>query len=191
LDGVSVTIDGKPSALIYISPAQLNAQAPDDTTTGPVEVAVTTPQGTATATVLMQTVSPGLFLFDMANGIYVVAQHLDYSVVGPIGLYPGGSTPARPGEVIILYATGFGATSPPTPAGQVVTTVAYIADLSAISMTIGGKQARVESAGIPMAGVWQLNVQVPADTPVGDVAIVGQVGGKQTQNGALLTIQGP
>src|SRR5208283_5810725 len=61
LDGVSVTIDSRLAAVSYISPLQLNVQVPDDTATGPVAVAVTTPQGTATATVPMQTVSPGLF----------------------------------------------------------------------------------------------------------------------------------
>ena len=67
LDGVSVTIDGKLAAVDYISPLQLNVQVPDDTATGPVPLAVTTPQGTATSTVTMQTVSPGLFMYDAAN----------------------------------------------------------------------------------------------------------------------------
>jgi uncharacterized protein (TIGR03437 family) len=187
LDGVSVTIDGKPSAVNYISPTQLNVQVPDDTTTGPVEVAVTTPQGMATTTTTMQTVSPGLFMYAAAN---VAAQHADYSIVGPPGLYPGAaSTPARPGEVIILYGTGFGPTSPPTPSGQIVTSAAPIPDLSAINLTIGGRQAQVQWAGIVMAGLWQLNVQVPPDVPAGNAAVVAQIGGKSTQGGAFIAIQ--
>jgi hypothetical protein len=67
LDGVSVTIDSRLAAVNYISPAQLNVQVPDDTATGPVTVAVTTPQGTATINVPMQTVSPGLFMYPAAN----------------------------------------------------------------------------------------------------------------------------
>ena len=186
LDGVSVTIDGKPAAVYYINPIQLNVQAPDHTATGPVEVAVTTPQGTATASATMQTVSPGLFMYDARN---VAAQHGDYSLVGPTGLYSG-STPARPNEVIVLYATGFGPTSPPTPSGQVVPS-APIADLSAINLTIGGRQAQVKWAGIIGAGLWQLNVQVPPDVPAGDAAIVAQIGGKSTQSGAYIAIQRP
>jgi len=192
LDGVSVTIDSRLAAVSYISPGQLNVQVPDDTATGPVPVAVTTPQGTATATVTMQTVSPGLFMYQAANGRYVAAQHgVDYSIVGPPGLYPGASSPAKPGEVIILYTTGFGPTSPPTPSGQVVTNPAPVANLSAISMTIGGQQAQVQWAGITMAGLWQLNVQVPAGAASGDAAIMAQIGGKSTQAGAFVTIQGP
>ena len=38
LDGVSVTINGKPAYIEYISPAQINAIAPDDDTIGQVRV---------------------------------------------------------------------------------------------------------------------------------------------------------
>jgi uncharacterized protein (TIGR03437 family) len=41
-----------------------------------------------------------------------------------------------------------------------------------------------------MAGVWQLNVQVPASAASGDAAIVAQIGGKSTQGGAFIAIQG-
>jgi uncharacterized protein (TIGR03437 family) len=191
LDGVSVTIDNRLAAVSYISPLQLNVQVPDDTATGPVQLAVTTPQGTATITVPMQTFSPGLFMYGAANGRYVAAQHADYSIVGPPGLYPGSSSPAKPGEVIILYTTGFGPTSPPTPSGQVVTSAEPVANLSAIGMTIGGQQAQVQWAGITIAGVWQLNVQVPPGAASGDASIVAQIGGKSTQGGAFVTVQGP
>jgi uncharacterized protein (TIGR03437 family) len=139
----------------------------------------------------MQTVSPGLFMYPAANARYVAAQHADYSILGPPGLYPGASSPAKPGEVIILYTTGFGPTSPPTPSGQVVTNAAPVVNLSAISMTIGGLPAQVQWAGITMAGVWQLNVQVPPGAPTGDAAVVAQIGGKSTQAGAFVTVQGP
>jgi len=78
-----VTVDGKPAAVYYISPGQLDVQAPDDSTTGSVQVVVTAPQGTATATATMQTVSPGLFMYNTANRNYIAAQHVDYSLVGP------------------------------------------------------------------------------------------------------------
>ena len=67
LDGVSVTIDNRLAAVSYISPLQLNVQVPDDTATGPVPVAVTTPQGTATTTTTMQTGWPGPSMYQAAN----------------------------------------------------------------------------------------------------------------------------
>src|SRR5713226_4671711 len=41
LDGVSVQINGKPAYVEYISPTQINVQAPSDTAVGPVNVQVT------------------------------------------------------------------------------------------------------------------------------------------------------
>jgi uncharacterized protein (TIGR03437 family) len=183
LDGVGVTVDGKPAAVYYISPGQLDVQAPDDSTTGSVQVVVTAPQGTATATATMQTVSPGLFMYNTANRNYIAAQHVDYSLVGP-------SAPAKPGEVVILYATGFGPTTPPTPSGQLVTTA--WPDLSAITLTIGGSPAQVPLwTGITEAGLWQMNVQVPQGASSGDAAVVAQIGGKSTQSNVFLSIQTP
>jgi uncharacterized protein (TIGR03437 family) len=184
LDGVGVTVDGKPAAVYYISPGQLDVQAPDDSTTGSVQVVVTAPQGTATATATMQTVSPGLFMYNTANRNYIAAQHVDYSLVGP-------SAPAKPGEVIILYATGFGPTTPPTPSGQLVTTAYPVVNLSAITLTVGGKPAQVLWAGVTEAGLWQMNVQVPQDLTSGDAVVLAQIGGKSTQSNVFLSIQAP
>jgi uncharacterized protein (TIGR03437 family) len=186
LDGVSVTVDGKPAAVYYISPGQLDVQAPDDTATGPVQVVVTAPQGTATATATMQAVSPGLFMYNAANRNYVSAQHVsDYSLVGP-------SAPAKPGEVIILYSTGFGPTTPPTPSGQLVTTYYPVVNFStAINLTIGGQTATVQWAGITEAGLWQMNVQVPQGASSGDAVVVGQIDGKSAQSNVYISIQTP
>jgi len=107
-------IDGKPAAVCFISPGQINVQVPDDSALGSVPVQVTSPQGTAAATAQMQQFSPGLFTFD---GKYLAAQHADYSYVGKPGLISGvTTTPAQPGEVIILWGTGLGrAIRPPLP----------------------------------------------------------------------------
>jgi len=53
LGGTSVTVDGKRAFLWYVSPTQINLQAPDDAATGPVSVAVTTGSGTAASTVTL------------------------------------------------------------------------------------------------------------------------------------------
>ena len=104
LEGVSVTINGKPAAVSYVSPTQVNVQVPDDETVGLVRVQVTTAQGTATGVAERQPFSPGLFTFD---GKYAASQHADYSFVAA-------TRPARPGEIVILWGTGFGPTTPAT-----------------------------------------------------------------------------
>jgi uncharacterized protein (TIGR03437 family) len=185
LDGVSVTINGRPAAVSYISPTQLNVQAPDDSAAGSVPVQVTAPLGSAAATAQMQPFSPGLFTFD---GKYLAAQHADYSYVGEWNLLSGvTTTPARPGEVIILWGTGLGPSTPATPAGQLVTQVAPLANQ--VTVFIGGVQAAAQWAGISGAGLWQINVQLPNSLPDGDASVIAQVGGAQTQGNAFITIQ--
>lgn len=187
LDGVRVTINGKAAAISYISPTQLNVQVPTDDTVGPVQVQVTTPQGTTTATAQMQSFAPGLFLFDAEGRRYAASQHgADYSVVGKVGLYPG-STPAKPGEIVILYGTGFGPTNPPLPTGRVITQPARLAN--PVRVSIGGLQAEVLWAGLSAAGLYQFNVKVPDALPDGDAAVVVDVAGFPTQSNAFVTVQ--
>jgi uncharacterized protein (TIGR03437 family) len=185
LDGVSATIDGKPAAVCFVSPTQINVQVPDDSTLGSAPVQVTAPLGTAAATAQMQAFSPGLFTFD---GKYLAAQHADYSYVGKPGLISGvATTPAQPGEVVILWGTGLGPSNPATPAGQLVTQAAPLANQ--VTVSIGGVQVNAQWAGISGAGLWQINVQVPSSLPDGDALVVAQVGGAQTLNGAYITVQ--
>ena len=118
LDGVSVTINGKPAYVEYISSTQINAIAPDDDTIGQVPVQVTTPQGTSyAATARKQKLSPGFLTYQSGTASYIAAVHLDGSLVGPIG---PSSRPAIPGEVIETYGTGFGPTSPATATSQLI-----------------------------------------------------------------------
>ncbi len=184
LDGVSVMIGGYPAAISYISPTQLNLQVPNQTVPGmSVPLVLTAPAGTASTTVAVQAVAPGLFSGD---GKYAVAQHSDYSLVGKAGLYPG-STPARPGETILLYGTGFGPTAPAAPAGQVITQALPM--VTPPSFRIGGQTAAVSFAGIVAAGLYQFNVTVPAGLPDGDALVVATDIGASTQGSLYLTIQ--
>src|SRR5581483_292418 len=64
LGGTSVQINGKKAYLMFVSPNQINLQAPDDSTRGPVMVAVTTAAGTATAVVTLNDVAPSFDLLD-------------------------------------------------------------------------------------------------------------------------------
>src|SRR5262249_38338753 len=65
LDGVSVMINNKPAAIQFISPKQINVQAPSDDSTGPVQVTVTTAAGASDpVTATMQPLLPGFFRFE-------------------------------------------------------------------------------------------------------------------------------
>lgn len=174
LDGTSVTVNGKPAAVNFISPGQVNIQAPDDVAMGPVQLAVTTASGGASAAFTMNYAqfAPGLF---PAAPPYLAAQHADNSYVGN---YPG-ATPAKPGETIILWGTGFGPASPPVASGRVFNGANALAN--EVTVTIGGKPAVVDFAGVVGAGLVQINVQVPAGLNDGDAAVVASVGGVTTE----------
>jgi uncharacterized protein (TIGR03437 family) len=189
LDGTSVTIDGKSASVFYINPSQLDVQAPSDSATGPVSVVVTH-KGLMSApfTAQLQPYSPAFFLY--AGTSYAIATHLDFSIIGNPAVTPG-ATPAKPNEVIILWGTGFGETSPPTPAGILFSGAPAAATLSTV--TVGGMVASnvgtVLSPG--SVGLYQIAVQLPAALPSGPVAVQASAGGASSPTGILIFIANP
>jgi uncharacterized protein (TIGR03437 family) len=163
LDGVEVKINGVAAAVYYISPTQINAQAP----------AITTP-GTATLQVFRNGVpsepepieirrnAPEFFLYSLGGKTFVAALHTDGSVVADPTL-AGGLRAARAGETVQIFGTGFS----PAPAGTVVSSVTPI---TGVTVRIGNQPATVTFAGLVATGLFQVNVLIPAgvsgDLPV-------------------------
>jgi uncharacterized protein (TIGR03437 family) len=185
LDGVSVTMNGENAYVYYISPSQVNVLTPLDLAVGPVQVRVANGGAlSAVFTVQAQPWSPSFFVF--GAGPYIVGTHANGSILGPANLYPGQSTPASPGEVVTLYANGFGAvTSPVAAASQ--TQSGSLPALPAIQ--IGGVPATVQFAGLVSPGLYQFNVIVPPSASSGDNLVTAQYNALTTQTGVLLTVQ--
>jgi uncharacterized protein (TIGR03437 family) len=187
LDGVSVTIDGMPAYVEYVSPTQINVLAPDDAALGPVEVQVTTAQQASnTVTAPKQQFAPAFFTF--GNGAYVTAVHADGTLVGKPNLLGAGVTtePAAPGEIIELYGTGFGPTNPASPTSSLLAAPAILAN--SVQVTIGGMTATAAFAGLVGPGLYQFNVTVP-NLPSGDASVAATIGGVASQTGVAITIQ--
>ena len=111
LAGVTVTVGGKLLPLYYVSPNQINAQLPSDTPLGQSSLVVTTPeqlQVTTTFTVAQD--APGLFAFNSNNKAYALAFHQNGTLVTE-------ASPAKAGETLTLYGTGFGPSTPARPEG--------------------------------------------------------------------------
>jgi uncharacterized protein (TIGR03437 family) len=189
LDGVSVTIDGKPAFVYYISPTQINVQAPSDGATGAVSVVVTNNgSASAPATAQLQAAAPAFFLFPGTN--YAIASRLpDYALVGPTAI--SGTIAAKAGDLVVLWGTGFGATNPPAPAGVAVSGSPAVATTPTV--TVGRVAVPVISAGLSVgtAGLYQVTIQLPATVPTGVVAIQASVGGATTQAGVVLLVGQP
>jgi uncharacterized protein (TIGR03437 family) len=184
LDNVSATVNGKPAFVYYISPLQVNILTPPDAVSGPAQVEVSYNGVTSAAfTAPAQSISPSFFVFN--GGPYVAATHLNGSLIGPASLYPGASTPAKPGENIVLYANGFGSTNVPVQSGS----VSQSGTLSPLPVVkIGGVAASVQFAGLVAPGEFQFNLTIPASLGNGDQTITATSGGGSTQSGILITI---
>lgn len=183
LDDVSVTINGKDAFVYYISPAQINVQAPADSLTGTVQVVVRNAFGASAATsVQLQTVLPGFFRLSEE---YISATNADGSFVGPVGLLNGVNTsPAAAGSTITLWGSGFGPAG--IEPGWVIDSSSPLANT--VRIRIGNVDATVLFQGMTAAGLAQFNVIVP-DLPTGDYPVVAEVAGVRTSSLARLRVQ--
>jgi uncharacterized protein (TIGR03437 family) len=186
LDNVSVTIDGKPAFVYFISPTQINVVAPTDIGTGTVSVVVTNNgQASDPASATGQTFSPGIFPYN--STLAIATRHPDGTLIGDPAKVPG-TVQAKPGDVIILWGTGFGPTTPAIPNGQVVT--AALAVNTNPTVTIGGVAAPLAGAAMSpgSAGLYQIAVTVP-NVPDGDLDVIATVGGVSSPRGLTISVK--
>lgn len=197
LDGVSVNVHGKPGFIEAISPGQINLQAPDDNFLGSVPVTVTNCAGTSaafTAPKLQKVdVAPGILApplsispFFFIGGKQYAQATIDFQflLVGNLDpILP--SRPAKPGDLIQLYAIGLGPTTPANSAGVAVTGTDPLKVNAPISVKFGDTPATLVQAALypGFTGMYYLAVTVP-DVPDGDYQI------NLTVNGAAL-VQDP
>jgi uncharacterized protein (TIGR03437 family) len=185
LEGVRVNIANKPAAIAFISPGQLNVQVPDDIGTGTVSVEVINAGGRTTMNATAEQFRPGLFGNDTAGGRYVSATQ-GFTFIGNPADLPG-TRPARPGEVIELWGTGFGATQEARPAGRIVTQPSPVT--STVRVRIGAVEVTPEFAGIVGAGLYQVNIRVPETLANGSHQVAIIVGGIEAANNGNLFVQ--
>jgi uncharacterized protein (TIGR03437 family) len=196
LGGTSVTINNKPAYLLYVSPTQLNLQAPDDTATGLVSVVANTPYGTATSTVTLAAYGPSFSL--LGDGKHVAGEIATpngtgayaggiYDLVGPSNTFSFSTRPVKAGETLTLYGVGFGPTTPHVPAGQIFSSAAPTN--TPVTITIGSMNANVSFAGITEAGLYQFNLIVAPNIGSGDQPLQATVNGIETPAGPVVTVQ--
>ncbi|HMC58434.1 MAG TPA: IPT/TIG domain-containing protein, partial [Candidatus Solibacter sp.] len=188
LGGVSVTVGSQPAFVAYISPGQINVQAPD-VGTGPVPVTVTNANGTSaafTATVVAQ--APAFFLWPNSQAI---ATRQDGSLAAKDGTFAGATTvAAKPGDVLILWGTGFGPTTPTVSAGIAVPSD-QIYNCSPVTIGLGPAPAQVFGCALSpgAAGLYQVAIQVPSTMADGDYAIKATVNGTSSPDGVILSVK--
>ena len=185
LDGVSATVNGQPAYVYYISPTQVNILTPPAPLSGSVPVQIAN-SGVISATFMVpaQATAPSFFVFN--GGPFIAATHVNGSYIGPTSLFPGLTTPAQPGEMIVIYANGFGPTSSAVVSGSVLQS-GTLSPLPVV--TIGGVPATVAFAGLVAPGEFQFNVVVPSSLANGDQPVTAIYNNLKTQSATLITVQ--
>jgi uncharacterized protein (TIGR03437 family) len=195
LNGVSVTVNGKPAYVDYYCAAgtspdcstdRIYVLSPLDDASGIIitAIVVTGKSGvSSTFDVYLNAVSPSLLRAGSTR--YVEATRANGSRVGPPSLYQGFSTLAKAGEVVLLWGAGFGLPKETlTPGSR--TQSGTLPETPVC--TVGGNPAKVSIALVGL-GLYQLNLTVPPEVQSGDNPVSCIYRGAATPDGALLAVQ--
>jgi uncharacterized protein (TIGR03437 family) len=166
VSGSSVIIGGMEAPLYYVSPGQIDAQVPFELQSGQqyqvivlVNGALTTPQG-----IELSPATPGLATEPDGT---LIAQHSDGTLVSQ-------TAPAMGGEYLVAYLAGLGDTTVPVTSGSASPSSPLASPSSTLVLTINGAQSPIYFAGLTpgLVGLYQMNFQVPADLPAGNITVV-------------------
>jgi len=188
----SVTINGTPAHLLFVSDRQINAQAPWQLGPGAVNVVVTR-AGVSSQPVSAQVnpFSPALYGFNMGTA-QAIAVNIDGSIAAPAGAIQGvTSHPAAAGDTLVFYASGLGAVDQP-PADGAASLDELRSTTTMPTVLLGNVPSQVAFSGLSpqFVGVYQLNVVVPTGPSPGDaVPAQIQIGGVNSADSLTIALQ--
>jgi uncharacterized protein (TIGR03437 family) len=186
LGGTSVKVEGIPAALLFAQNGQVNMILPYSlNTTGEAYVEVTYNNATSVQfNIPLAPAAVQIFTADASGSGPGSILNQDFSI-------NSASNPAAPGSVVMVYGTGGGAVNPVVNAGSVAgATLSWIT--SQYSATVNGEAATVLYAGSApglVYGVYQFNVQLPADVQSGSAKIVLKVGNSTSQSDVTVFVK--
>ena len=185
LAGSSVTFNGIPAPLLYTSAGQVAAIVPYAVSGGTAQIVVSFQgQKSPVFSVPVADAAPGIFTSDSSGQGQAACLNQDYSVNSP-------STPAHAGDYIVLFATGEGLTTPPGADGKPASDPLPKPNL-AIAVTIGSQAVTpVYAGGAPgeVAGVLQINVQIPSGTVGNAVPVSIRAGPQSSRTGVTIAVR--
>jgi len=177
LGGVRVLVGGTPAVLYYVSPGQVNLLIPTwkamNWPDSEIQVLADGKAGPAVSIKLLET-APALFQWSETT---VVATRPDWTPITA-------AAPARPGDWVILFATGLGETVPETIWGQTPSAAAPLKRLSEFRVLLGdavleGHRGVFYTGAAPgLAGLYQINLKLPeqlGDDPEIRIALGDQI----------------
>jgi uncharacterized protein (TIGR03437 family) len=177
----TVTVNGQPAPLFYVSAGQINAQMPEEIKPGLATVIVKNGSSTsnAAAVIVPSTGTPGIIVYGNNRAV----------VVNPDGSVNSSTSAAKVGDTLVAYFLGGG---PVNAAGPLVTGASSPSGLSPISgpysIRVGGMEATVNYMGLTpgLVGLYQANFVVPR-VAAGDRPVVITISG-QNSNNPVITV---
>jgi uncharacterized protein (TIGR03437 family) len=191
--GVTVLVGGIAAPLFGVYATQINFQVPWQLSGTQAQITVTSGDLTsAPVTVTLAGQAPGIFALNTASQAAALIAGTT-SIVAPADAYPG-SQPAQPGEYITIYCTGLGPVTnqPATGALSSSSTLSYTSSVP-VTASIGGVNAAVSFSGLApgFLALYQVNVQVPSNSPAGPaVPLTISMGGSTSSQATIAVAAG-
>jgi uncharacterized protein (TIGR03437 family) len=184
VNGTMVIIGGVQAPLFYVSPTQINAQIPFSLAAGNQYQLLVSANGALTTPLSLQLNAGAPAILNFTSGA-VIAQHLDGTLVLP-------ASPATPGEYIVIYSSGLGATDIPVASGAASPSNPPANVAVPPVLTLNGNPIDILFAGLTpgLVGLYQVNFQVPPNLAGGNYNLqLTQTG--TTSNTTLLPVAAP
>jgi uncharacterized protein (TIGR03437 family) len=184
-----VAIGGKVAPLHFASDGQVNAILPyavaDNTTHQMIVRRGNLPS--LPESVVIASVQPAVFTVD---GTGKGQGHIYATTSEGFLVLADNARPMKPGEVLVIYATGLGLVDLPVTDGAPAPTGPFALPKNRITVTIQGKDAPVIFAGLAprYAGVYQVNAQIPADVTPDAAAQLIVTAGEQASPPVTLAV---
>ena len=176
LAGAEVEVNGVPAPMFYASPIQLGFQVPAELTPGSTATVQVTVDGQSSAPLTIS-IAP------VACGIFAGAiTHADGTAVTTM-------SPAMVMEMVSIYVTGLGGTSPAVPTGELPS--GTVNTITTPTVNIDGIAAQVQFSGLASCcvGVNQINAFVPSGVRSGtNVPVIVTIGGGQSNTVNMATM---
>jgi uncharacterized protein (TIGR03437 family) len=177
-----VQIGGIAAPLFYAAPGQINVQVPFELAPGNrYQVQVNNGGSLSTPdSIQVAPVSPGMAVL---SGVIIAQRYPDNSLITE-------ASPAKPGDYLTIYLVGLGATDQPVATGAAAPGNTLVHPLAVPTLTLNGNPVPVAFAGLTplFVGLYQMNFQIPANTPNGDLNLVVSQAGVAS-NMAILPVK--
>lgn len=169
-----VELDGRPLPVFFSNGFQLNAAIPPDTLAGTVDLTLRSPFGVTSARIDLSAHAPAIFVLDARSRAAALNQ--DNTVNSALNA-------VNRGDFLSLFATGLGLVD---SAGN-----GLFPTRQRVSVLIGGRELTPQFAGLApgFVGLYQINVQIPANLVPGLEVPVQLRQGEGLSNAAVISIR--